>query len=250
MGQERPVPGRGAALTLKDLNQKMVDMIAIDGPAASGKTTLAKLMAENLGLLFFDTGVMYRAVTLAALNQGIAIKDEKACTILAEEIQIDVRPSSQNDGRSNDVLIDGIDQTWAIRTPEVESNVSEVSAYRGVRKALSEQQRRIGLQGQVVMVGRDIGTIVLPEAGLKIFLVASVEERAKRRHKECLERGKTTTYEQILEDMQNRDEIDSTREIAPLCPADDAVVIDSDGKDIDQVLEIAMALVKGKHNQG
>jgi len=228
----------------------MVDMIAIDGPAASGKTTLAKLMAEDLGFLFFDTGVMYRAVTLAALNQGIAITDEIACTTLAEEIQIDVRPSSQNDGRSNDILIDGVDQTWAIRTPEVESNVSEVSAYRGVRKALSEQQRRIGLRGRVVMVGRDIGTIVLPEAYLKIYLVASVEERARRRHKECLERGEVITYEQILEDMQIRDKIDSTREIAPLRPAEDAVVIDSDGKDIDKVLELAMALVKGKHNQG
>ncbi len=227
----------------------MVDMIAVDGPAASGKTTLAKLMAENLGFLFFDTGIMYRAVTLAALNQGIAITDETACTTLAEEIQIDVRPSSQKDGRSNDILIDGVDQTWAIRTPEVESNVSEVSAYRGVRKALSEQQRRIGLRGQVVMVGRDIGTIVLPEAELKIYLVASVEERAKRRHKECLERGEAITYEQILEDMRIRDKIDSTREIAPLRPAEDAVVINSEGRDIDQVLEIAMVLVKRKHNQ-
>lgn len=228
----------------------MVDMIAIDGPAASGKTTLAKLMAEDLGFLFFDTGVMYRAVTLAALNQGIPIKDESACTTLAEEIQIDVRPSSQNDGRSNDILIDGVDQTWAIRTPEVEANVSEVSAYRGVRKALSEQQRRIGLRGRVIMVGRDIGTIVLPEADLKIYLVASVEERAKRRHKECLERGEVITYAQILEDMRIRDKIDSTREVAPLRQAEDAVVIDSDGKDIDQALEIAMALVKGKYNQG
>ena len=250
MGQERPVPGRGIALTQKDLNKNMVNIIAVDGPAASGKTTIAKLMAEDLGFLFFDTGVMYRAVTLAALNQGIAIKDEPACTALAEKIKIDVRPASQNDGRSNDILIDGVDQTWAIRTSKVESNVSEVSAYRGVRKALSEQQRRIGLRGQVVMVGRDIGTIVLPEADLKIYLVASVEERAKRRHKECLERGKRITYEQILEDMQTRDKIDSTREIAPLRPAKDAVILDSDGKDIDQVLEIAMGLVKEKHNQG
>jgi cytidylate kinase len=154
----------------------MKNMIAIDGPASSGKTTLGKLLADQFGFLFFDTGVMYRAVTQTALQRGIAIEDELSVTTLAEEIQIDIQPPSKNDGRSNDVLVDGIDQTWAIRQSKVESRVSEVSAYQGVRKALSEKQRLIGLRGNVVMVGRDIGTVVLPEANLKIYLVASVEE--------------------------------------------------------------------------
>ncbi len=223
----------------------MIDKIAIDGPAASGKTTLAKLLAEELDFLFFDTGVMYRAVTLAALQSNTPIEDKTAITALAQKLQIDVRPPSKADGRSNDVLIDGIDQTWAIRQPEVDSRVSEVSAYPGVRKALSEQQRRIGMRGMVVMAGRDIGTVILPEAGLKIYLVASVEERARRRHKECIERGENMTYESVLEGMRMRDEIDSTREVAPLQPAKDAVILDSDDKDIATVFEAAMSLMKG-----
>ena len=223
----------------------MIDKIAIDGPAASGKTTLAKLLAEELNFLFFDTGVMYRAVTLAALQSNTPIEDETAITALAQKLQIDVRPPSKADGRSNDVLIDGIDQTWAIRQPEVDSRVSEVSAYAGVRKALSEQQRRIGMRGMVVMAGRDIGTVILPEADLKIYLVASVEERARRRHKECIERGENMTYESVLEGMRMRDEIDSTREVAPLQPAEDAVILDSDDKDIATVFEAAMSLMNG-----
>lgn len=228
----------------------MIDKIAIDGPAASGKTTLAKLLAEELDFLFFDTGVMYRAVTLAALQNNTPIEDETAITTLAQKLQIDVRPPSKDDERSNDVLIDGIDQTWAIRQAEVDSRVSEVSAYAGVREALSEQQRRIGMRGMVVMAGRDIGTVILPEADLKIYLVASVEERARRRHKECIERGENVTYESVLEGMRMRDEIDSTREVAPLQPAEDAVILDSDDKDIATVFEAAMSLMNGARKTG
>ena len=156
-------------------------IIAIDGPAASGKSTLGLRLAGSLGYLFFDTGVMYRAVTWAALVRGLEINDEKAVTQLAETAQIDVRPSSQNDGRTSDVLLDGVDITWETRRPDVEASVSPVSAYRGVRQALASQQRRIGQRGRIVMVGRDIGTVVLPEADLKIYLDASAEERARRR---------------------------------------------------------------------
>src|SRR3970040_1826071 len=138
-------------------------VIAIDGPAASGKSTLGLRLANTLGYLFFDTGVMYRAVTWLALQRGIDVRDEAALTALAEKTQIDVAPASRSDGRACDVLVGGKDITWETRLPEVDANVSAVSAYRGVRSALSRQQRRIGLRGKVVMVGRDIGTVVLPE---------------------------------------------------------------------------------------
>ena len=203
------------------------DIIAIDGPAASGKTTLGCRLAEALGYLFFDTGVMYRAVTWVMLQRGVDVKDEAAVTRLAETVQIDVRPPSTQDGRPCDVLADGADITWETRTTEVEAFVSPVSAYQGVRKALASQQRRIGLRGKVVMVGRDIGTVVLPEAGLKIFLVASAEERAHRRYKEILDRGGKADYEIILAGVRRRDEIDSNRAFSPLRPAPDAIILDS-----------------------
>lgn len=221
-------------------------IIAIDGPAASGKSTLGHKLAKALGYLYFDTGVMYRAVTLIALWRGIPIEDEAAITTLAEQAQIDVRPPSVQDGRAYDVIVDGQDITWDIRRPEVDTNVSPVSAYAGVRKALSAQQRRIGERGQVVMVGRDIGTVVLPEAELKIYLDASVEERARRRYQELLQRGESADYGQILHAMRRRDHIDSNRKVAPLHPAIDAHILCSDGLDADQVLELAKAMVFGR----
>lgn len=222
----------------------LIKTIALDGPAASGKSTVGERLAEKLDYLFFDTGVMYRAITLAALEAGIAIEDEPACTQLAEETQIDVRPPSMADGRPNDILIDGQDKTWAIRTPQVDANVSVVSAYPGVRKALTQKQRLIGQRGQVVMVGRDIGTVVMPDAPLKIFLDASVEERARRRYQERMDRGEQADYQQVLEVLKRRDQIDSTRDVAPLRSADDAVVIDSDQINAAQVFDMIMELVQ------
>ena len=219
-------------------------IIAIDGPAASGKSTLGRRLADSLGYLFFDTGVMYRAVTWGALQRSLDIADEKAVTTLAETAQIDVRPPSQDDGRACDVLLEGTDITWETRRPDVEANVSPVSAYRGVRQALASQQRRIGLRGKVVMVGRDIGTVVLPEADLKIYLDASAEERAVRRYKEIIQRGDQADYEQILEGVRKRDEIDSTRAFSPLRAADDAVIIDSDKLDADEVFLKVEALCR------
>jgi cytidylate kinase len=219
-------------------------IIAIDGPAASGKSTLGRRLADSLGYLFFDTGVMYRAVTWGALQHSLDIADEKAVTTLAETAQIDVRPPSQDDGRACDVLLEGTDITWQTRRPDVEANVSPVSAYRGVRQALASQQRRIGLRGKVVMVGRDIGTVVLPEADLKIYLDASAEERAVRRYKEILQRGGQADYEQILEGVRKRDEIDSTRAFSPLRAASDAVIIDSEKLDADEVFLKVEALCR------
>jgi cytidylate kinase len=220
-------------------------VIAIDGPAASGKSTLGQRLAEALGYLYFDTGVMYRAVTLAALRRGVDPNDEAAVTRLAEVVHIDVVPPTVADGRQYTVLLDGEDVTWDLRQPEVDAWVSPVSAYPGVRAALLSQQRRIAAGGRVVMVGRDIGTVVLPNADLKIYLDASLEERARRRYKEMMARGQSASYEEVLRSMRRRDEIDSRRATAPLRPAPDAVVIDSTTMDADAVLKHVLKLVEG-----
>jgi CMP/dCMP kinase len=217
-------------------------IIAIDGPAASGKSTLGFRLAESLSYLYFDTGLMYRAVTWLALHRGIDIKDEARVARLAEDVPIEVSAPSLEDGRPCDIVVDGQDITWDIRKPEVDANVSAVSAYPGVRKALTLQQRRIGLRGRVVMVGRDIGTVVLPDADLKIYLDASAEERARRRYNEMLQRGETADFDEILSKVNERDRVDSTRDIAPLKPADDAVLLDSDKLDADQVFQKALTL--------
>jgi CMP/dCMP kinase len=219
-------------------------IIAVDGPAASGKSTLAKTLADSLGYLFFDTGVMYRAITWIALQHDMNLRDEASITELAQKAQIDIRPPSKADGRACDVVIGDRDVTWDMRDGEVDANVSVVSAYAGVRKALSEQQRRIGMRGRIVMVGRDIGTVVLPEADLKIYLDASAEERAKRRFDEIIARGEKADYDEILRKVLERDHIDSTRAVAPLRPANDAIIIDSDKMNADQVVASVMELCK------
>ena len=216
--------------------------IALDGPAASGKSTVGSRVADALDYLFFDTGVMYRAVTWMTLQRGIDILDESAVTQLTEETPINVRPPSQSDGRACDVIVKDEDITWQCRRPEVDANVSIVAAYGGVRAALSKQQRVIGLRGKVVMVGRDIGTVVIPEAELKIYLDASAEERAQRRYDEIIARGEEADYAEILSKVIQRDHVDSTRDVAPLRPADDAIIIDSDKLDADQVFEKIMAM--------
>lgn len=187
---------------------------------------------------------MYRAVTWLALKLDMDLSDEAKVTALAEDTAIDIAPASKADGRACDVLIAGRDITWETRLPEVDANVSVVSAHRGVRAALSNQQRRIGLRGKVVMVGRDIGTVVLPEADLKIYLDASAEERAQRRYDEIIARGGQTNYNEILAKVIERDRIDSTRDVAPLKAAPDAVVINSNEINAEQVFEKVLALCK------
>jgi cytidylate kinase len=215
-------------------------IIAIDGPAASGKSTVGEILAARFGYLFFDTGVMYRAVTWIARTRLNGVSDEAAVTALAESVQIDVCPPSRADGRKYDVMVEGKDVTWEIRSPEVEADVSQVSAYPGVRQAMSAQQRRIGLRGKVVMVGRDIGTVVLPEAGLKIYLDASVEVRARRRYEETLLRGQPADYKEILAAMRKRDRTDSSRKVAPLKPALDAVILNTDQISAEEVVQIVI----------
>ena len=226
------------------MKQSHPSIIAIDGPAASGKSTLGLRLAHALGYLFFDTGVMYRAVTWLALERGMNLNEEDAVTSLAEKAHIDVAPASTSDGRACDVIVEGKDITWETRLPEVDANVSMVSAYRGVRSALSQQQRRIGQRGKVVMVGRDIGTVVLPEADLKIYLDATAQQRATRRYHEILLRGGAANYDEILSKVIERDHIDSTRDVAPLKAADDAVIVDSDQMNADEVFEKVLALCK------
>ena len=219
--------------------------IAIDGPAASGKSTIGARLAERLGYLYFDTGVMYRAVTWASLARGVEIDDEARVTALAQELEIDVIHATVDDGRQYTVLADGEDITWQIRCPEVDADVSQVSAYGGVRQALTRQQRRIGAKGQIVMVGRDIGTVVLPDADLKIYLDATAEERAWRRYREILDRDEPVEYEAVLAAVRRRDEYDSGRELAPLQAADDALIVDTTEMDISHVTGHLLALVAG-----
>lgn len=224
----------------------MAEIIAIDGPAGSGKSTIGKLLAEYLDYLYFDTGIMYRAVTLAAINQGIDVENELRVSSIAKNVKIDLQTPTINDGRDCDILMEGQDVTWDIRSPEVDAKVSIVSAYPKVRHILSEKQRQIGLQGRVVMMGRDIGTVVLPEADLKIYLEASLEERARRRYHERIQRREDVDYDSILAMLRERDRIDSTREFAPLKPADDSIVIDTDGLNIQQVFATIVELTE-KH---
>ncbi len=220
----------------------MAEIIAIDGPAGSGKSTIGKLLADHLDYLFIDTGIMYRAVTLAALEQGTDINDESRVSRLAAEIEITLQSPTIDDGRDCDVLIDDDDVTWDIRSVEVDNHVSIVAAYPDVRRILSVKQRQIGLHGNVVMMGRDIGTVILPDADLKVYLDASVEERANRRFTERRSRGEDVEYEPILAVLRERDMIDSTREVAPLRPAEDAIVIDTDGHSIEEVFLMILDL--------
>lgn len=197
-------------------------VIAIDGPAGAGKSTLGALLAARLGYLYFDTGVMYRALTLAALRAGIDLADRAAAEELAAAVAIEVLPPTLDDGRQYTVLLDGEDVTVALRAPEVERNVSRVAAYPGVRHELIRRQQAIGRRGQVVMVGRDIGSVVMPEAELKIFLQASLDERARRR---AAESRQTQPVEHVRDEIARRDGLDQH----VLRPAADAVLLDTDG---------------------
>ncbi len=217
--------------------------IAIDGPAASGKTTVGLMLARHIGYLFLDTGCMYRAVTLAALERGVSVEDEIGVTHLTRKLEMDIQPAGlDSDGRHYTVLLNGEDVTWALRGAEVDVNVSQVSTYAGVRADLVRRQRAIGERGRVVMVGRDIGTVVMPSAALKLYITASKEERARRRWKELEGRFRDASYEQILAEIERRDQIDGNREVAPMRPASDALIIDTTNRTPEEVIQDILAL--------
>ncbi len=227
---------------MPDLLTLPPSVIAIDGPAASGKSTVGENLAGRLGFLYFDTGAMYRAVTHAALTRGTPIDDAAAMAVLANALDIDILPATVPDGRQYTVVVDGDDVTWAMRSAEVDAHVSAVSAIAPVREAMVRQQRRVADKGRVVMVGRDIGTVVFPEAPLKVYLDASPEERARRRYRELLDRRQPADYEAILENVRLRDAVDSEREASPLRAAPDAVPINTEGLSVEEVVAVIVQL--------
>ena len=219
-------------------------VLAIDGPAGAGKSTIAERLARELDYFYFDTGVLYRAVAVRVLEEGVALADEAALERLVSGIDIQVRPASVDDGRQVDVLLEGRDVSHEIRTPRVDAVVSKVAASPAVRAGLIDLQRR-QIQGKgTIMAGRDIGTIVCPDAELKIYLTASPRERAERR---MLQVGAAPDQLASIQDaLEERDRLDSSRAIAPLTRAADAVDVDSDGKSIDEVVETVRRLLEGR----
>ncbi len=211
--------------------------IAIDGPGAVGKTTIGRLLAQRLGFLLVDTGNMYRALTAMALGKGISADDEEALEQLAQETDIRFTSGKSGSKSREKVIVGGRDLTENVKRPEVDLNVSSVAKHPGVRKAMVAQQRRLASEGEIIMVGRDIGTVVIPDAKVKVFLTASVEERARRRYLELSERGYSEDYAAILKSLEDRDRIDSERDVSPLRPAEDAKLIDTDSITPQQVVD-------------
>ena len=221
-------------------------IVAIDGPAGAGKSTVARAVARRMGVAYLDTGAMYRALTWLAGQRGIAPSDADALAALAREEPIGVEPTDDGDR----VSIAGMDVTDAIRDPDVAARVSEVSAHPGVRAEMVAAQRAVMSYGSWVSDGRDVGSAVVPGAELKVFLTASLEERARRRQSDLAHRGVTMDLDQVLEDVRRRDHLDSTRAASPLRVADGAIVIDSSELDADEVADLIVRLVEDLRESG
>lgn len=221
-------------------------IIAIDGPSGAGKSTVAKVVAKELGFSCLDTGAMYRAVAWRALYDGVSLEDAEAVGALAHSCTISFR-HEQGDPVPRRVFVDGVEVTGAIRTAEIDRSVSAVSAVPAVRQALLDQQRRIGSEGNYVVEGRDIGTEVFPNAEVKVFLTASAEERAHRRVRQNADRGiGSIDYQEVLDDIIRRDELDSSRDTAPLRPAEDAVLLDSSSMHVEEVIGSICGLARAR----
>ena len=214
-------------------------IIAIDGPAGSGKSTIAKLIAEDLGLVYLDTGAMYRLVTLKALNDGILGNLDKIIKML-DDLRIDIK--------KNGFYLDDTNVSEEIRKPVVSENVSDIAAIREVREKMVDLQRKFSESKNVILDGRDIGTVVFPNADVKIFLVADAKERANRRYKELVGKGENVRIEEIYENILKRDEIDSTRKESPLKKADNAIEVDTTSKNIEEVKNEILNIVRKKIN--
>ncbi len=219
-------------------------LVAIDGPAGAGKSTVARLLADRLGFVLVDTGALYRSVALAASRAGLAFSDDEAvgalAARLAESRSIRLEPDPDRGVR---VMLADEDVSHAIRTPEMSLGASRVSAIPRVREALLSLQRQAGEQGGVVLEGRDIGTVVFPDAEVKFFLTATAQQRATRRHAELTQKGSSVSFQETLDDVEKRDRADTERPVAPLKQADDAVLVDSSNKSIDEVVEGMAKLV-------
>lgn len=217
--------------------------IAVDGPSGAGKSTMARKIAQALGYLYADTGAIYRTLGLFALRQGIPPTDEQAVAGLLPGVGI--RMSYSGDGVQR-MYLNGEDVTGAIRAPEISAAASQVSAHPQVRAFLLDMQRDLAKSGNVIMDGRDIGTVVLPNANVKIFLTASAEDRARRRLAELLERGEQTDFETVLSDILERDRRDSTRSVAPLRQAEDAILVDTTDKSLEESFEMLLRTIREK----
>jgi cytidylate kinase len=209
--------------------------VAIDGPAGAGKSTTARMVAKQLGIVYVDSGAMYRAVAWKCREAGVALSDNDAISEIARALDISFQPAVEDDGPQR-VFANGVDITGVIRDPIISQWASAVSTIAAVREVLVAKQRRLGEAGGVVMEGRDIGTVVLPNAACKIFLTASLDERARRRHAELDRRGDSTPYETVRADIEERDRRDTTRTVSPLKPADDSMILDSEHMSADQVV--------------
>ncbi len=214
----------------------MPNSIAIDGPAGAGKSTIAKKVSANLGFIYLDTGAMYRAVALKAINEGIDTKSQMDLEKIISSIDITI----SHENSIQKIFLDGVDVSDSIRTPEVSAGASNVAVFKEVRLKLVDLQRKIAGDKSVVMDGRDIGSYVLPNADLKIFLTASVDERARRRYEELLQKGQKVDFDEVKSDMIIRDNNDSSRAFAPLVKAADAIEVDSTSMTIDEVVERIM----------
>lgn len=215
--------------------------IAIDGPSGAGKSTIAKLCAEALGLLYVDTGAIYRTVGLAAREAGVDPKDPNTVEALLPSVKIDMNHDESGLQR---MMLNGRDVTDEIRHPDISLYASAVSAIPAVRAFLLDMQRQLARENSVVMDGRDIGTVVLPDADVKVFLTATPEDRAQRRYEELLQRGAKTSYEEVLCDLKKRDEADSTRKVAPLRPAADAICVDTTGNTLEESFRLLRSMIE------
>lgn len=219
-------------------------IVAIDGPSGSGKSTVAKLLAKKLGYTYIDTGAMYRAIALQAKKDNVDINSGVALSSLCDRVKIEFVP--YNDGLRT--ILNGVDVSEEIRTPEISMAASDISAKKEVRQSLLSLQRRMGENGGVVLEGRDVGTVIFPNAEAKFFLDASLEERGKRRYKELAAKGMDVTLEQTIEDVKKRDINDSSRDIAPLKMADDSILVDSTNVGIKEVVEKMIEVVGERVN--
>ena len=211
-------------------------IIAIDGPAGSGKSTISKLVAKDLNLIYLDTGAMYRMFTLKLLNEKVSFKDKKKIEELLRNLNINIDKES--------FFLDGKDVSEEIRKSDVSQNVSKVAAIKEVREKMVDLQRKFSQSKDVILDGRDIGTVVFPNADIKIYLVADLKERAERRYREMLEKGQKVSFEEIYKNIADRDKLDSTREITPLKKAADAVEVDTTAKSIEEVKKEILNIYK------